>query len=137
MVTRGATFSVDQVHAAVEAAGLAPSIHNTQPWRWRFREDTLEIFADLTRAVPVIDPDHRQLLISCGAALFNGWLSLRAAGLDVEVGDFPDGPDLTTARLATLTIVGNRPATGDETRLAGALTRRHTDRRPLTATELS
>jgi len=137
MVTRGAMFSVDRVHAAVEAAGLAPSIHNTQPWRWRFREDTLELFADLSRAVPVIDPDHRQLLISCGAALFNGWLSLRAAGLDVEVGDFPDGADLDTARLATLTIVGNRPATEDETRLAEAITGRHTDRRPLTAAELS
>jgi len=140
MVTRGATFSVEQVYAAVEAAGLAPSIHNTQPWRWRFRDKTLELFADLSRAVPVIDPDHRQLLISCGAALFNGWLSLRAAGLDVEVGDTLDDPDpdpdLATARLATLTIVGNRPATDDEARLAEAINRRHTDRRPLTPAEL-
>ncbi|MBL7499464.1 nitroreductase [Frankia sp. CNm7] len=137
MVTRGATFSVEQVYAAVEAAGLAPSIHNSQPWRWRFRDETLELFADLSRAVPVIDPDHRQLLVSCGAALFNGWLSLRAAGLDVEVGEFPDGPDLTTARLGTLTIIGHRPPTADETRLAEAITHRHTDRRPFTPATLS
>ncbi|WP_335341724.1 MULTISPECIES: Acg family FMN-binding oxidoreductase [Pseudofrankia] len=137
MVTSGTTFSMEQVYAAVEAAGLAPSIHNTQPWKWRFRDETLELFADLSRAVPVIDHDHRQLLVSCGAALLNGWLSLRAAGLDVEVGDFPDGPDLTTDRLATLTIIGHRPPTGDETQLAEAITRRHTDRRPLTPAELS
>jgi len=136
MVTRGAAVSVEQVHAAVEAASLAPSIHNTQPWRWRFRDDTLDLFADLTRAVPVIDRDHRQLLVSCGAALFNGWLSLRSAGFDVEVGDFPDGQDFATGRLASLTVVGSRPPTDDESRLAEAVTNRHTDRRPLTAAEV-
>ncbi|OHV28457.1 MULTISPECIES: Acg family FMN-binding oxidoreductase [Pseudofrankia] len=136
MVTQGTTLSVEQVYGAVEAAGLAPSIHNTQPWRWRFRDETLELFADLSRAVPVIDPDHRQLLVSCGAALLNGWVSLRAAGLDVEVGELPDGPDLATGRLATLTIIGHRPPTEDETRLAAAITRRHTDRRPFTPAAL-
>ncbi|ONH23842.1 Acg family FMN-binding oxidoreductase [Pseudofrankia asymbiotica] len=137
MVTQSTTFSVEQVRAAVEAAGLAPSIHNTQPWRWRFRDETLELFADLSRAVPVVDPDHRQLLVSCGAAMLNGWLALRAAGLDVEVGEFPDGPDLGTGRLATLMIVGHRPATEDESRLAEAITRRHTDRRPFTPAALA
>lgn len=136
MVTHGTTISTEQVHAAVEAAGLAPSIHNTQPWRWRFREDTLELFADLDRALPVADPDHRQLLVSCGAALLNAWLSLRAAGLDVEVGELPDGPDITTGRLATLTIIGLRPPTEEESQLAAAITRRHTDRRPFDAAEL-
>jgi hypothetical protein len=136
MVTSGTTFTVEQVRAAVEAGSLAPSIHNTQPWRWRFRDETLELFADLARAVPVIDPDHRQLLVSCGAALLNSWLSLRAAGLDVEVGEFPDGHDLATGRLATLTIIGHRPPTEDETRLAEAITSRHTDRRPFTPATL-
>ncbi|OHV63250.1 nitroreductase [Pseudofrankia sp. BMG5.36] len=136
MVTQSTTFSVEQVHAAVEAAGLAPSIHNTQPWRWRFRDETLALSADLSRAVPVVDPDHRQLLVSCGAALLNGWLALRAAGLDVEVGEFPDGPDLSTGRLATLMIIGHRPPTEDESRLAEAISRRHTDRRPFTPAAL-
>ncbi|WP_045877746.1 hypothetical protein [Pseudofrankia sp. DC12] len=130
MSMAGTTISAAQVQAAVEAAGLAPSIHNSQPWKWRLRGDTLELSADLSRALPVVDPDHRQLLVSCGAALLNGWLSLRAAGLDVEVGELPDGPDLGTGRLATLEVLGYRPPTEDETRLASAITERHTDRRP-------
>ncbi|MBL7496323.1 nitroreductase [Frankia sp. CNm7] len=136
MVTHGTTISRDQVHAAVEAANLAPSIHNSQPWRWRFRDDALELSADLGRALPVADPDHRQLLVSCGAALLNGWLALRAAGLDVEVAELPDGPDIATGRLAALRIVGLRPPTDEETRLAAAVGHRHTDRRPFEPAEL-
>jgi nitroreductase len=136
MGTDSTTISTEQVYAAVEAGGLAPSIHNSQPWKWRYRDEALELYADLSRALPVIDPDHRQMVISCGAALLNAWLSLRAAGLDVEVGDLSDGPDLATAPLATLRIEGTRPPTPDEKRLAAALTLRHTDRRPFTTAPL-
>jgi hypothetical protein len=126
----GTTISSGQVHATIEAADLAASIHNSQPWLWQWHGDTLDLYADLDRGLPVIDPDHRQLLLSCGAALFNGWLSLRAAGLDIEVSEFPDGPDFQTGRLAALEVTGFRPPTEDETGLAAAITRRHTDRRP-------
>ena len=54
---------------------LAPSGHNTQPWLFRIRNGVLALRADRTRALPVVDPDDRELTISCGAALFN----LRAA----------------------------------------------------------
>jgi hypothetical protein len=64
--------------------------------------------------------------------MMNAWLSLRAAGLDVEVDEFPEGPDLETTPLVALRIIGERPATADETRLAAAITSRHTDRRPFT-----
>jgi nitroreductase len=136
MTIEGTTISAAQVHAAVEAAGLAPSIHNSQPWTWRSIGDTLELSADLSRALPVIDPDHRQLLVSCGAALLNCWLSLRAAGFDVEVSELPDGPDIGAGRLATLRVSGYRPPTEDETRLAAAITERHTDRRPFQSGEV-
>ncbi|MBX6391786.1 MAG: nitroreductase [Frankia sp.] len=136
MVTQEAALTVDRAREAVTAAGLAPSLHNSQPWRWRLRQDALELSADLSRAVPVVDPDHRQLLISCGAALLNCWLSLRAAGLDVEVAELPDGPDISTGRLAVLRVVGRRPPCPTETTLAEAITRRHTDRRPFTAADL-
>jgi hypothetical protein len=56
--------------AAVRAT-LAPSVHNTQPWRFVIGPDTLEIHADRTRQLRVLDPSGRQLLISCGCALFN------------------------------------------------------------------
>lgn len=136
MVTRGMMISTDLGRAAVEAAVLAPSIHNSQPWRWRLREDTLELSTDLARAVPVVDPDHRQLVVSCGAALFNAWLTLRDAGLDVAVDELPDSADITTGRLATLRAVGRRPPTEDEATLTAAITRRHTERRPFDPADL-
>src|SRR5690606_20406923 len=48
---------------------LAPSNRNTQPWRWRISEDMIELYADRGRALPHLDPDDRELIMSCGAAL--------------------------------------------------------------------
>ncbi|WP_205208599.1 hypothetical protein [Arenimonas caeni] len=59
----------------IARAVLAPSSHNTQPWLFRPGEGHVELLADRTRALPVNDPDDRELVISCGAAL----LTLRAA----------------------------------------------------------
>ena len=56
---------------AVEHAVLAPSSHNTQPWQFRLIEDGLQLFADRSRALPVVDPHDRALVISCGASLFH------------------------------------------------------------------
>jgi hypothetical protein len=53
-------------HAAMRAT-LAPSVHNTQPWRFVLAGDALEIHADPTRQLKVLDPTKRQMLISCGA----------------------------------------------------------------------
>ena len=57
------------LRSLVEYAALAPSGHNTQPWRFRLRGGGAELLADRTRALPVVDPDDRELVISCGAAL--------------------------------------------------------------------
>jgi hypothetical protein len=88
------------LYRAAARATLAPSIHNTQPWRLVVRRGRLELFADRSRAVPVIDPEGRQLVISCGAALLGARLSLAAAGFGVRVELLPDGdgqPDLLAA----------------------------------------
>ncbi|WP_163549345.1 Acg family FMN-binding oxidoreductase [Candidatus Frankia nodulisporulans] len=136
MVTSTTTMSADLARSAVETAILAPSIHNSQPWRWRLRDGVLELRADLTRATPVADPDHRQLVMSCGAALFHAWVSLRAAGLAVQIDELPDGPDITHGRLATLRVIGtSAPAPGDLA-LASAVHHRHTDRRPFDPADL-
>ena len=68
---------------AVHYAILAPSLHNSQPWLFQWRLDPLliEIAADTRRQAPVLDPRCRQLVISCGAALKNLTVGLRAAGL--------------------------------------------------------
>ncbi len=60
----------DTVAAALDLAVRAPSVHNSQPWRWRFDGGTLELFADRSRQLPATDPQGRGLVLSCGAALF-------------------------------------------------------------------
>jgi hypothetical protein len=93
--------------AAVRAT-LAPSVHNTQPWRFVLRPDGLEVHADRSRRLTVLDPRGRQLVISCGCALFNARVSLAAAGYDAVVERFPDGPESDV--LARLTL----PAAADD-----------------------
>lgn len=61
----------------VRYASMAPSSHNTQPWQFRVRQDVLELHADRSRACPVVDPTDRELVISCGCALFHLKTALR------------------------------------------------------------
>ena len=61
----------DQLKFALRYAILAPSSHNSQPWRFRIQGASVELLADYDRALPVVDPLDRELIISCGAALFN------------------------------------------------------------------
>ena len=86
--------------AAVRAT-LAPSIHNTQPWRFVLSADALEIHADRSRQLRVLDPRGRQLTISCGCALFNARASIGAAGYGPQVYRLPDPmqPDLLARML--------------------------------------
>jgi nitroreductase len=98
---------------AVEQAVLAPSSHNTQPWRFRVEGDTVELYADRGRALPVVDPHGRELVMSCGAALLNLELAIAHLGREPEVTLFPEpsDPDL----LARVRLGGNRapdPAAG-------------------------
>ena len=63
---------------AVERASLAPSVHNTQPWRFVVRPAVLELYASNDRQLRALDPTGRQLVISCGCALFNARVGLAA-----------------------------------------------------------
>lgn len=69
----------------VDAAILAPSSHNTQPWIFRLADEAIHLFADRTRALPVNDPEDRELVMSCGCALFNLRVAAGHAGLDARV----------------------------------------------------
>lgn len=75
--------------AAVRAT-FAPSIDNSQPWRFRRSDSSVEIHADWSRRLRVRDPRGRQLLISCGCAVFNARVALAAAGFDVLIERFPE-----------------------------------------------
>ncbi|MFI0412411.1 Acg family FMN-binding oxidoreductase [Actinomadura sp. 3N508] len=82
----------DIVQRAVEDAVWAPSVHNTQPWRFGVRGSRISLSADPDRRLDVADPEGREMLISCGAALYNLRLSLRAHGFAPVVRLLPD-PD--------------------------------------------
>ena len=105
---------------------MAPSVHNTQPWRFVIRPDALELHADNDRQLRALDPTGRQMVISCGCALFNARVGL-AAGRVVQVDRLPDPakPDL----LARLTLVDEPAAWTPLVRLDPMIERRHTNRR--------
>jgi nitroreductase len=116
---------------AAQAAGYAPSIHNTQPWRWLVHDDVLELYADRRRGLPQADPDGRLLTISCGAALHHALVALAAAGWTASVERRPSQePDL----LARLMLSGTAEVTPEVMHAFQNLELRHTDRRPVLAT---
>jgi nitroreductase family protein len=82
-----------QLLFALQYAVLAPSNHNAQPWRFTIDDDTIEVCADRTRALPVVDPFDRELLISCGAALLNLRVALSHFGLAYAITLFPSDLD--------------------------------------------
>ncbi len=81
---------------AAMAALRAPSIFNTQPWRWRLTDDAAELRVDRGRQLNVVDPDGRFMVLSCGIALDHARTALAAAGFEAAVERFPDPdePDL-------------------------------------------
>jgi hypothetical protein len=119
------------VMAAV-TAGFAPSVHNTQPWRWRVSGSTLELWADRGRQLRITDPAGRLLTVSCGAALHHACIALAAEGWQVSVGRQPDPtqPDL----LARVTVAQPIELTQAAMRLLQTARVRHTDRRPVAET---
>lgn len=107
---------------------LAPSTHNTQPWRFVAGPHFLDLYADHSRALDVIDPQGRQLLISCGAALQGARISLAADGLPVTVSLFPDSHEKD--HLARIRVLdGPRRPEPDAAALDRAAEDRHTNRR--------
>jgi hypothetical protein len=129
-------------------ADRAPSILNTKPWKFeRVTDNRIELRPDWTRHLRVIDPRHRELVISCGAALFNLRMAIRVTGHDPVVWLLP-GQQPGEARecehcgkccgvgdmLASVEIITHRanPVTVAEQRLYEAIPQRHTIRDPFT-----
>jgi hypothetical protein len=117
------------IRRLIDAAGAAPSIHNTQPWRFRAAGDVIEVHGDPDRMLWVADPRGRALHLSCGAALFNLRLAIRMMGARPLVWPLPD-PDGEPTLLASVRLADGRPATPQERELFEAITLRHTSRAP-------
>lgn len=75
---------------------LAPSSYNTQPWFFRVEDNTVRVYADRRYALPVIDPDDRELILACAAALYNLRIAIRAFGYTETTELLPEesNPDL-------------------------------------------
>jgi nitroreductase len=113
---------------AARLALSAPSIFNTQPWRWVVHPASLELRADRTRQLHVVDPQGRLLTLSCGVALHHALISLPGTGTAVALLPDATDPDL----LATLTLTGEPPPTPPPSPSRDAISRRRTDRRAFT-----
>ena len=116
-------------------AVLAPSNHNTQPWLFHLAGDTVELYADRTRHLRVVDPEDRQLLISCGCALHHLRVAARRFGCLGTVDLFPDASDEDLLARVTLGDQGGQDA--DAALLFDAIPRRQTNRQPFDETPVS
>jgi nitroreductase len=116
----------------IESAAAAPSIHNTQPWRFTVvADDLLEVHADPDRALWVCDPQARALYLSCGAALFNIKAAIRMTGFNPLVWPLPH-PEFSPTVLAAVQAEPGRPPSFAERELYEAIWQRHTNRGPFT-----
>jgi nitroreductase len=114
---------------AAATAGHAPSVHNTQPWRWQVLPDRLELLAVRDRQLAIVDPAGRLMTLSCGTALHHARVALTAEGWGMRVDRLPDStyPDL----LARIVPTGRVPAPPESMRLVQCMQVRRTDRRPV------
>jgi hypothetical protein len=114
----------------VELAQRAPSVHNTQPWRWRATGRSLELYADRSRQLPATDPDARNLVISCGTVLHHAQFVAGALGWDATVTQLPDPAQPDLLARVELSRESPPPLAGE---LLETVDRRRTDRRRFTS----
>ncbi|MDQ1656294.1 MAG: hypothetical protein QOD41_1377 [Cryptosporangiaceae bacterium] len=114
--------------AAVTSAIRAPSLHNSQPWRFRREGDTIEVWADRTRQLPTADPDGWAVRLACGAAILNLRLYFSAQGRPMSTALLPD-PD-TPDLLARLRPAPPESASPEDAVLATKIDLRRSNRAP-------
>lgn len=114
----------------LELACRAPSVHNTQPWLWRVHGTRVGLYADFQRQLVQADPQRRDLLISCGAALHHLQVPAQALGWSARVRRTPDPSE--ERLVASVRLSPGRPAS-DAHELLTAIRERRTDRRRLTS----
>jgi hypothetical protein len=126
--------AIDKARFAVRYAILAPSSHNTQPWRFIVSGDELLVCADRTRSLPTIDPFDRELIISCGTALLNLRVALAYFEVPVEITTFPQSSDPDI--VARIVFPASGPRLRDLAELFNAITKRTTNRGPFSGEDV-
>ncbi len=122
----------DHLRPLLAYAVLAPSSHNSQPWRFIVDGPTIAVCADRVRALPVIDPFDRELIISCGAALLNLRVALDHAGLAHTISTFPS--DIDPDLLAMVRVCDDGYSDASLGALFDAIPERVTTRAPFEST---
>jgi nitroreductase len=123
----GAKFpEIDTVRTALALSTRAPSVHNVQPWRWLVGDASLHLYSDPERRLVHTDPDGRDMMVSCGAALNHCVVALGALGWQSRVHRLPNPRDPT--HLAAIEVYAY-VASELDIALAAAIPRRRTDRR--------
>jgi nitroreductase len=112
----------------VERAQRAPSLLNTQPWRWHLLDDGIELYADHDRQIRSIDPQARLLTLSCGAALHHARVTLAGFGFEPRVERLLQG-DL----LARVLVGARRDPEPEQMQMVRNILTRRSDRRPFVA----
>lgn len=125
----------ERLRFALQFAILAPSTHNTQPWRFRISPRGVDVFVDRARSLGVIDRTRRQQIMSVGAALYNLRVALRRFGHVARIDVFPERGEPDLVARVTLGAVA-RPSVLDED-LFDAIPRRRTNRQAFEARPVS
>lgn len=125
-----------QLEFLLRYAILAPSTHNTQPWQFDLRADGIDIYIDDSRRLPVIDPQGRQRVMSCAAALHNLRVAARAFGHKLAIEIMPQAKVMPTW-LARVRVVGARRILASDRALRDAIVTRRTNRQPYMAKPVS
>jgi len=118
---------VETVRSALALAARAPSVHNSQPWQWRVGENSLHLYSDPALHLTHIDPDGRDLMLSCGGALHHCVVAFAALGWQSKIHRFPNPAD--PQHVAAIELY-RYPASEVDVTLAAAIPRRRTDRLP-------
>jgi hypothetical protein len=125
------TVSTEVIADALRLACRAPSLHNSQPWRWVAEGDIVQLFLDPDRAVRETDRSGRETLISCGAVLDHFRVAMAAAAWTANVDRFPNPNNLH--HLASIDFSPLEFVTNGHRRRANAILLRRTDRLPFAA----
>lgn len=122
-------LSMEQIDVLLSAAVAAPSMHNTQPWRFEVNDNVIDVFLDGSRALPAEDPTCRAMRIAAGAATFNLRCAAASLGYDSWFGLLPNAaePDLVARIVIEPTDLPDRKLTA----LFQQIPRRHTSREPV------
>ena len=105
---------------------LAPSSHNTQPWLFKIDSEAIYLYADRGRGLSIADPEGRELVISCGTALFNLRIALHHFGYKGKIITFPNPAN--SELLACIKLGYRIKESTDNNLLFNAISKRHTNR---------